>query len=54
MGQSNNTVPYLRVHGLSHVVVCVVGVFPGENNDFAGTISKQLQVLWSAGDCMDR
>lgn len=43
-------IQYLRIHCLGHVVVCIVGVFPGEKDDFTGTISKQLQVLWGAGD----
>ena len=38
-------VQYLRVHRLSHVVVCVVCVFPGKDDDFTGTISQQLQFL---------
>lgn len=49
---TNDPVLYLRVHRLRNVVVCIVGVFPGENDDFTGTISKQLQVLWSTRNCM--
>lgn len=44
------TVLYLIVHCLGHVVVGVIGVVPGKDDDFAGTISQQLQIRGRTGN----
>lgn len=41
---------YLRVLCFGHIIVCIIGVFPGKYNYFTGAISQQLKFLRWAGN----